>query len=243
MNRTFAHCRESIAGVAALTAATLLLGACGTVGVGGNPGPPVPAPTYRVGDRWTYHGVQGYREKIVWDETHEITSIGPDGITVKVTVTGAGPNLDRTEKWQSPGVVQVGAVNEDETDRFDPALVRYKFPLTTGETWLQRIRNLDQPPGPYGPIVRHVSVGGYETLATPAGAFDAVRMTVIVTLDDETFYRYATECNGVTWFGPAVGAAVQVQNKCQWRDKGSQDAIYHPGVYSELRLTSFVHAP
>ena len=157
-------------GAAAPAIASLLLGACGTAAVGGNPGPPAPAPSYRVGDRWTYHGEQGYRQKIIWDETHEIAAIGPDGITVKITAVGPGVNIARTEKWQAPGVVQVGAAFEDETDRFDPALIRYKFPLTPGESWQQRIRDLDKPPGPYGPIDRHVSAGGYESVVTPGEA-------------------------------------------------------------------------
>ncbi len=86
-----APCNRVFAGVITLAAASLLLAACGTAGVGGNAGPPVPAPNYRVGDRWTYHGEQGFRQKIIWDETHEITAVGPDGITVRVTSTGAGP--------------------------------------------------------------------------------------------------------------------------------------------------------
>ena len=62
--------------VAALAAVTLLVGACASVDTGSAAGPPAPAPDYRVGDRWVYHVVDGYRAKIVWDETHEITAIG-----------------------------------------------------------------------------------------------------------------------------------------------------------------------
>ena len=244
MNRALARCRECFAGLTTLAVATLVLDACGTAGVGGNPGPPVPAPAYRVGDRWTWHGEQGYRAKIIWDETHEITAIGPDGITVKITAVGPGVDVARTEKWQAPGVVLVGAAFEDETDRFDPALIRYKFPLTAGESWQQRIRDLDKPPGPYGAIVRHVSVGGNESVTTPAGTFDAVKLSVVMTLDDETFYRYATECTSVIWYAAATGAAVQIQNRSQYRDKGEQSGgVYHPGVLSELRLTSYTRGP
>src|SRR4249920_954822 len=131
-----------LAGLAAFAAAASLLAGCGTM-AGGTAGPPVPAPNYRVGDRWTYHGEQGFRQKIIWDETHEITAVAPDGITVRVTSSGAGP---RTERWQAPGVVLIGSVLEDETKRFDPALVRYQYPLTTGEVWQQRVRDLDRPP-------------------------------------------------------------------------------------------------
>ena len=81
------------------------------------------------------------------------------------------------------------SVYEDETDRFDPALIRYKFPLVTGERWDQRLVDLDKPPAPYGGITRHVAVGGYEKIATPAGTFDAIGLRVIMQMDDETFWR------------------------------------------------------
>jgi hypothetical protein len=221
-------------------ALALLVSACSTIDVGGSTGPPVPAPDYRVGDRWVYHVVDGYRAKIIWDETHEITAIGPDGITVTVTARGSTFNVDRVEKWSKPGVVSQGAVYEDETDRFDPALIRYQFPLVPGERWNQRMIDLDKPPAPYGGITRHVSVGGYQKITTPAGTFDAIGLRVIMQMDDETFWRYPTECNYLVWYAPAVGASVREEKTSQWRDKGGQDASgYHPGQNATVELTSF----
>jgi hypothetical protein len=229
-------CRHLAAFAAA--AAVALLAGCVTVG--GTAGPPAPAPAYRVGDRWVYHIVQGYRTKIEWDETHEVTAIGPEGITVRVTGEGARVPIDRTEHWSAPGVVLQGAVYENETDRFDPPLVRYRFPLAAGETWNQRIRDLDKPPSPYTPIVRYTQVGGYTPVATPGGTFDAIEMRVIMTVDDETFWRYGTQCNYLVWYAPAVGAAVREHRESKWRDKGAQDAAdYHPGQYEDIVLVSF----
>jgi hypothetical protein len=215
------------------------------VGCAGGDGPregnhAVAAPRYHVGDRWVYHAVDGYRVKTEWDETHEIVAINPEGITVRVTAKGPSTDVVRTEKWSEPGVVLQGAVYEQETDRFDPALVRYKFPLTPGESWNQRIRDLDKPPGPYGPIVRYVAVGGYEKVTTPAGTFDALRMRVIMTLDDETFWRSATECNNLVWYAPAVAAVVREHNESKWREKGDEGlSVYHPGQYMDVTLVSF----
>lgn len=224
----------------AVTVAALLATGCAPVTVGSEPGPPAPAPAYRVGDRWVYHVVTGYRQKIEWDETHEVVAIAPDGITVNVAVRGPTINVDRVEKWSAPGVVVQGAVYEAETDRFDPPLVRYRFPLATGDSWDQRVRDLDAAPGPYGPIVRHTSVGRYEKIATPAGTFDAIGMNVIMQLDDETFWRFGTECNYVVWYAPALGAPVREERRSQWRDKGGQDAVaYHPGQNEVIELVSF----
>ncbi len=220
--------------------AALMVGGCVSLDVGGEPGPPAPAPEYRVGDRWVYHVVDGYRTPVVWDETHEVVSIEPGLITVKVLAKGPTVDIERIEKWTAPVIVLEGAVYENETRRFDPPLIRFQFPLTRGDRWNQRMRDLDLPPGPYGPISRFVTVGGWETVNTPAGTFDAIRMRVIMQLDDETFWRFPTQCNYLIWYAPAVGASVREQKRSEWRDKGGQDAVaFHPGQNANIELVSY----
>jgi hypothetical protein len=225
---------------ATATVAALMVCGCVSVDVGGEPGPPAPAPEYRVGDRWVYHVVDGYRTPVVWDETHEVVSVEPGLITVKVLAKGPTVDIERIEKWTAPVIVLEGAVYENETRRFDPPLIRFQFPLTRGDRWNQRMRDLDQPPGPYGPISRFVTVGGWETVNTPAGTFDAIRMRVIMQLDDETFWRFPTQCNYLIWYAPAVGAPVREQKRSEWRDKGGQDAVaFHPGQNANIELVSY----
>jgi len=217
-----------------------VLAACAGVGPGGTSGPPIPAPTLHVGDRWVYHAEDGFRVKTVWEETHEIVAMGADGITVRVTQKGATVDSTRTEKWSAPGIVLQGAVYDDETRRFDPPLIRFQYPLTPGERWNQRTRDLDQPPGPYGPITRTVTVGGFEQVTTPAGTFNALRMRVIMQLDDETFWRFPTQANYEWWYAPEVGALVRQDKRSSWRDKGSQDATaWHPGQNATIELVSY----
>src|SRR5712671_1782883 len=48
-------------------------------------GPPAPAPTYRVGDRWVYQASDGFRAPTTWVETHEVVSVDSTGIVVRVT--------------------------------------------------------------------------------------------------------------------------------------------------------------
>ncbi len=224
--------------------AFVALAGCAGVNAPVGGGTSAAAPTFRVGDRWVYHAEDGFRVKTVWDETHEIVSIGPEGITVRVTAKGPSTDVVRTEKWSAPGVVVEGAVYENETDRFDPPLLRYKYPLAGGESWNQRIRDLNKPPGPYGPIVRHVTVEGYETVTTPGGTFDAIRLRVIMELDDETFWRSATNCNNVIWYAPELGAAVREHNESKWREKSENGAaVYHPGQYMDVVLVSFTRGP
>lgn len=226
-----------------LAAAAVLatLAGCAATGPGGTVGPAADAPTVKVGDRWVYRGKDGYRVAIVWDETHEITGVGPEGITVRVT--GKGPTIDfqRAEAWSAPGIVRSGAVFESETDRFDPALIRYKYPLTTGETWNQAVRDLNKPAGPYGSIQRRVTVAGYESVSTPAGKFSAIKLQIFMRLDDETFWRFPTECNYLVWYAPAVGAMVRAEQRSQYRERGGMSSFTVPGQYATLELVSYTH--
>jgi hypothetical protein len=222
--------------------AALLLGACAVPSPGGAPGPAVEAPTFKVGDRWVYRGRDGYRVPILWEETHEITAIGGDGITVRITGKGTQGDFQRLETWSAPGIVRVGAVFETETARFDPPLIRFKYSLTPGESWSQSIRDLNRPPEPYGPIQRHVTVGGYETVSTPAGTFNALQMRIFMRLDDETFWRWPTEANHLLWYAPAVNGWVRQEQRSSYRTKEGTTSAAVPGQYATIELVSYTPA-
>jgi len=230
------------AGLFAAGALALFAG-CAATGPGGAPGPVVDAPSVKVGDRWVYRGVDGYRAPVRWDETHEVTALGPQGITVRITGKGNTLAFERTEIWSAPGIVLSGAVYDSETDRFDPPLVRYQFPLTPGETWSQSLRDRAKDPGPYGPIQRYVTVGGYETVTTPAGTFNAIKMRIFMQLDDETFWRYPTQCNYLVWYAPAVGGMVREEQRSYYREKEGIDSGTVPGQNATIELVAYTLAP
>ena len=230
---------RSVLGKAVASIAALVFAGCGTVPIAGAPGPAVEAPTLRVGDRWVYHGIDGYRTKVVWDETYAVTAVGTDGIRVEVTDIGPTMNFTRNEVWAAPGVVRSGAIYEAESDRFDPPFIRYQYPLTTGATWSQAVRDLNKPPGPYGPIRVNATVGGYESVSTPAGTFDAIKIRYLIQLDDETFWRYPTQCDYVVWYAPAVGAAVREQRRSYYIEKSVESSPGVPGQNAIIELTSF----
>jgi hypothetical protein len=181
----------------------------GCVAVGGTDGPPAQAPVYRVGDRWIYSAQDGFRAPVTWDETHEVIAVNAQGITVRITQKGPTVDNTRTEQWPSPGIVTVGALFDNETRQFKTPLTRFQFPLSPRATWNQRIDNFNESTQQAGQISRFVQVGGWVKVQVPAGEFDAILMRVIMRLDDETFWRFATECNYEIWWSPAVGASVR----------------------------------
>jgi hypothetical protein len=216
-----------------------LLAGCAATGPGGTSGPAVEAPQLKVGDRWVYRGKDGYRVPILWDETREITAMGPQGITVRVTGKGTTGDYQRTETWSAPGIITTGAVYDYETDRFDPALIRYKYPMQTGDVWSQNIRDLNKPPSPFGSIQRHVTVGGYESVTTPAGSYNAIKMRIFMQVDDATFWRDATQCNYLVWYAPEVGAMVREEQRSYYREKEGMEGTTVPGQNAVIELVSY----
>jgi hypothetical protein len=204
------------------------LSAC--AGGGGGPGgltgaasgPAADAPAYRVGDRWVYHGEDGFRVKTEWEETHEVTAIGPDGITASVLSKGRPLDAPRTELWSAPGQVKVGAMCGDGvTRRFVMPLQRDDFPLAAGKTWTQWVEQYNESTQQSGQVNHWVHVEGWEKVATPAGSFDAISMQVTMRLDDETFWRFATTCNYLVWYAPVVHGIVREERRAQYVEKSN----------------------
>lgn len=201
---------------------TVLVGCAGVISQGS--GPAGEKPAYRVGDRWVYRGDDGFRQKNQWEETREVMAIGADGITVRIMQKGPSIDVTRTEVWSSPGQVKIGAVCDNETRRFATALQRYDFPLAVGKTWNQRVDNYNEATQASGTISRYVRVGGWDKLTTDAGTFDALSLQVIMRLDDDLFWRNATECNYRIWYAPAVRGVVRAEMNAGFLEKeGSLD--------------------
>jgi hypothetical protein len=220
--------------------ATSAAAVAGCVSVGGAPGTPAPAPTYRVGDRWVYSGRDGYRQPLVWDETHEVTSVDAAGIVFRITQRGPQVDTVRTERLIAPGIVAVGAVFDAETRVFKTPLRRYEFPLTPGASWRQTADNYNESLAKDDPLQRYVNVGGWETIATPAGSFAAIVMREYMQLNLDDPFRYPMQCNYQIWWAPAAGATVRETKYATYREKGDMgSAVEFRSQNSVLELVSY----
>ncbi len=233
----------TLSGFAATSLAAAAIAVITGCAGGAGSGPPAEAPAYRVGDRWLYHGADGFRVKLEWDETHEVAAIAPDGITARITAKGLTPNVARTELWSAPGLVKVGSIcGDNQTRRFAVVLQRDNFPLATGKTWSQFVDNYNEATKESGQVNHWVHVNGWEKVATPAGVFDAISLQVLMRLDDETFWRYATTCNYTMWYAPAVRGIVREERRAQYVEKSSGSAGGGGTIrtqYGTVELVSF----
>jgi len=205
--------------VAFLLATMVALSACAGLESAGS-GPAAEAPAYRVGDRWTYRVQDGFLTPERWEETHAISAIGADGIGARITQKGTFRDVARAELWSAPGLVKIGAIYDNETRRFVTPLERYRFPLAAGATWSRFVDNFNEATKETGQINHYVRVRGWEKVTTPAGTFDALVMHVVAWLDDEQFWRYATQCDYTVWYAPAVRGVVRETKQAQYQEKG-----------------------
>jgi hypothetical protein len=225
-----------------LAAPALVVGGC--VSVGGAAGPPAPAPSVRVGDRWVYNCADGYRVKVNWVETHEVITIDSTGIAVRVTLVGPTMNYNRVELWQAPGVVVIGSIYDDAVNRnFRTPLIRYQFPLTPGGSWRQYVQYPDPENQLVSSVQRDVRVGGYETVTTPAGTFNAVTMRTLMSVDNNNPFNWPTQCDYVTWWAPEVGAKVKETKYATYRERGDDQAIEIRAQNTVIELASFSKGP
>jgi hypothetical protein len=226
-------------GLVVLVLLAAALGGCAGFESAGS-GPTVEAPTYRVGDRWVYQGEDGFRVRTRWQETHEVTAVGPDGISVRVTRKGTDGETVRTERWAAPGLVMVGAIFDNETRRFTTPLRRYAFPMAAGQSWNQWVDQFNETEQRQGQINRFVRVLERTQVTTAAGTFEALRMHVVMRLDDEDAFRWATHVNNVLWYAPAVRSMVRESRDAQYIDKGDmRSAIPIRTQFGTLELVSF----
>lgn len=218
--------------------------ASGCVSVGGAAGPPAPEPTFKVGDQWVYHCADGFRMPVVWQETHEVTAVDATGIAVRITAVGETMNFQRVELLASPGIVKIGsAYDPNETRQFEPPMTRFQFPLTPNTQWNQNLRNRDPSNQLMSTITRFVRVGGYETVTTPAGSFNAITMRTIMTVDDNNPFRWPVQCNYMTWWAQSAGNVVRMIKTATYRERGDgRDAIEIRAQNTTIELLSYRRA-
>ena len=67
---------------------------------------------------------------------------------------------------------------------------------------------------------RSVPVGGYETVTTPGGTFNALVMRTLMSVDDNNPFYWATQCDYVTWYAPEVGGKVKETKYATYQERG-----------------------
>ena len=235
------HRRAVLGALSALAAA----GCGGPLTTTGAAGPPLPAPTLRVGDTWVYDCSDGFRTPVTWTETHKITSVSAAGIVIDVTLLGPTMNYHRVERLSAPGVVLSGSVYDNaETRNFIEPMIRYQFPLTPGTSWRQALRNPDAQTGLTSNVLRTVRVNGFQQVTVPAGTFNAIMMWILMSVDDNNAFRTPTNCTYQLWWAAEAGGMVRQTKRAEYFENGDgPGAIAIRAQNMTMELVSYTFDP
>jgi hypothetical protein len=168
-----------------------------------------------------------------YQETREVVSVSGNGAKVKITGKGAdGKDFTRTEDYSTPGAIKSGALCYDEVYRFPTPLARITFPVAPNQRSSKWVESIAEPGGTKGQVNYFFRTRGWDKQNTPAGSFDAIRVDVLMTLDDATPFRGPTNCNLTYWYSPAVRNTVRERRAAMYMGLDQQaenrvlDAFY-----------------
>ena len=219
----------------------LALAGCATERLGSYELMQVPAPSWRVGDRWTYRRTDFYTKLDAGSVTREVVAVGPAGVRL-VTRTVDGRTLDDAT-YAAPGVEVSGNLSEDSPDvagTLRPPFERYAFPLASGKRWRQRMTRTDAG-GFRDSLSASTRVEGWETVAAGGREVRAILIRREFNLGPKdsftgSLYRYETE-----WYAPELGGPARLEIEEWFREK-SHDFFFHsltPGARYLYELVSF----
>jgi len=199
-----------------------------------------PAPTMKVGDRWVYNVKSGIGlQTITYQETREVTAVSGAAFKVKVTGKSAdGADFSQVEDFSGPGTLRSGTLCLTEVRRYPTPLQRVAFPIAPGQRSSKWVDVVSDPGGTKGQINYSVRTRSWEKVTTPAGAFDAIRIDTLMTLDDATPFRNATNCNFTYWYSPTVRGTVRERRSAQYMEIGDLH-VMTPVLQASYELASF----
>jgi hypothetical protein len=198
------------------------------------------APMMQVGDRWVYNVKSGIGlTSTTYQETREVTAVGGDGFKIKVTgKTADGADFSRIEDYVAPFSLRSGTLCLNEPRRYPTPLQRVAFPIAPGQRSSKWVNVVSDPGGNKGQINYSFHTRNWDKLTTPAGAFDAIRVDLLITLDDSGPFRNATNCNFTYWYSPAVRGTVRERRSAQYTEIGEMHQTI-PVLNASYELASF----
>ncbi len=197
------------ASAAALICAAALLAGCASLRpVAG----PVAAPEPRVGDTWTYTIYDGFRGYEKGRVTYRVAAVAADAVTLEVSRGGDAETRRYARAWNP----HAGLTPAGERVAYAPALPLHEFPLADGSRWSAVSTATNTRTGERFPVRVEARVRGRETVATPAGEFDAVVIERQLIFGDENLWRTDSYVVETEWYAPAVGAGVRFRHDLRY---------------------------
>lgn len=179
--------------------------------------PELAAPTVRVGDDWRYAVHDGYTRLPQGTVEYRVSAVEGDRITVERRHEGrmSTEHYTRDLNWRQRPMTNL------PTFRYDPPYVALPFPLAAGKTWRAYVNATNSATGATHRVRIDGKVLGWERVAVPAGAFDALVVRRIVYAGNEDTTRGEENITEIDWYAPALGGIVRHVSSSAYFDKMS----------------------
>ncbi|HEY9380184.1 MAG TPA: hypothetical protein VIQ01_02955 [Burkholderiales bacterium] len=203
-----------------MSASALAVAGCATAPRGVYEITEIPAPTYHVGDRWTYRRTDGYNSLPRGILTRAVTAVDPSGIRI-VTQDENGRVIDDA-RYKAPGLQLAGTFSEDGPmiGRCATPFREYDFPLVAGKRWRDAFYlDRDDLGGTRNYVTATLYAEGWEDIHVADGNFHALVLRRLLNLGEKSFwygtmYRYETE-----WYVPALRSFARMQTVEEYYDR------------------------
>ena len=178
-------------------------------------GAQVQAPNFRPGESWTYREINGYNNLERATVVREV--VQADGSLRIVTKFGDG-KLISDSVYSAPGALKNGAVNERARGTFEPSLALYRYPLSEGQRWSEKVTRVDETWRERRAVRVDGRVHGIETVRVPMGEFKALRIERTIYVGDQDPFRSETTRHEIEWYVAELGMPVKLQVREFYRD-------------------------
>ena len=204
--------------------------------------PTAAAPTFKVGDSWTYAVHDGYTKLERGTLRHTVTAADANKVVLAVEQSsGLGVGCRSVARENSldklPGSSQVLCGEEAKrweitpggswlrhpltngsTYTFTPPYPAHEFPLVAGKTWSGKVKSHDLATGRDFEVHYSATVTGWERVTVPAGTFDALVIQRAVFDGYWDYTRKQSEIREREWYAPAIGRVVRKEGRSEFLD-------------------------
>ena len=180
----------------------------GVLSMKGPPGQVADIPAVRVGDTYLVDSQYPRTRKLNNMTERKVISVVDGEVTVASRNVKSNSGQSRVLRF-TPEWNLVSSRNADGSGLdYSPPLKYFEFPLYPGKTWRQTSRETNIKTGAIRDFTLSGTVGEWENVSVPAGAFRAIKITIQTEIVD-TLSGLRSTGTDVSWYAPDIHRSVK----------------------------------
>ena len=174
-----------------------------------------------MGDTYVYRVINKYSNETRGYITYRVDRVDAEKVTY--IVSPDQPSLGRVHTdivTRDGNWLQHPLINHDTpvVYNFSPAYPAYVVPLEAGKSWSVRVNAANSTARRGNSVRVDGNVVGTESITTPAGAFDTIKVKRMVYAGDWDTFASETTTVETDWYAPALGRPVRIERVSSYLD-------------------------